>query len=172
MRAVSDALPHHTLLRNQQATVESVLGALPSAGILHFSGHSLVTAGDAALVLAPADPANPDRLLWASKIPAQSLRRCRLVMLAACSTGRAADEDNDPSSVMARTFLLRGVPEVIASRWDVDSSATSFLVARFYQAVAKGASAEEALSSSVQQLRRQPAFAHPYFWAAFDLFCS
>ncbi len=172
MRAVSDALPHHTLLRNQQATVESVLGALPSAGILHFSGHSLITAGDAALVLAPADPANPERLLWASKIPAQSLRRCRLVMLAACSTGRAADEDNDPSSVMARTFLLRGVPEVIASRWDVDSSATSFLVARFYQAVAKGASAEEALSSSVQQLRRQPAFAHPYFWAAFDLFRS
>ena len=172
MRVVSDALPHHTLLRNQQATVESVLGALPSAGILHFSGHSLVTAGDAALVLAPGNPPNPDRLLWASKIPAQSLRLCRLVMLAACSTGRAADEDSDPSSVMARTFLRKGVPEVIASRWDVDSAATSLLVARFYQAVAKGASAEEALSSSVQQLRRQPAFAHPYFWAAFDLFRS
>ena len=170
MSAISGALPHSALL--PKATVSAVLRALPDAGILHFSGHSLVTAGDAALVLAPGDGANPERLLWASQIPPQSLRSCRLVMLAACSTGRAAGEDNDPSSVMARTFLLKGVPQVIASRWDVDSSATSFLVARFYHALAKGASAEEALSSSVVQLRRQPAFAHPYFWAAFDLFRS
>jgi CHAT domain-containing protein len=95
-----------------------------------------------------------------------------LVMLAACSTGRAAGEDNDPSSVMARQFIMAGVPEVIASRWDVDSRATSALVKMFYMKVAQGASSEEALIASVRELREQPAFAHPYFWAAFDLFRS
>jgi CHAT domain-containing protein len=177
LRAVAAALPDHTLLQNGDATVSNLLNALPSAGIFHFSGHAIVTAGDAALVLASGKPApgkvdDSDRLLWASKIPSQSLRNCRLVMLAACSTGRAASEDNDPSSAMARAFLLTGVPEVIASRWDVDSRATSILVESFYRSVAGGASTEEALSSSIHQLRETPAFAHPFYWAAFDLFRS
>src|SRR6185369_2354700 len=103
-----------------------------------------------------------DRLLWASQIPKRMIRSCRLVMLAACSTGRAASEDNDPSSAMARAFLLTGVPEVIASRWDVDSRATSVLVGAFYQAIAGGATTDVALASSIQHLRQQPAFDHPY----------
>ncbi len=170
MRAVTGVLPDYVLLQDKNATVSSLLSALSGASIFHFSGHALVTAGDAALVLAPGKAEDEDRVLWASQIPSKSLRHCRLVMLAACSTGRTASEDSDPSSAMARGFLLTGVPEVIASRWDVDSHATSALVERFYRAVAEGASAEEALSSSIRQLREQPAFAHPYYWAAFDLF--
>jgi len=73
---------------------------------------------------------------------------------------------------MARQFIMAGVPEVIALRWDVDSRATSALVKMFYMKVAQGASSEEALIASVRELREQPAFAHPYFWAAFDLFRS
>ena len=172
MRAIAGALPNNRLLQNKDATLQSLLAALPGAGIFHFSGHAVVTAGDAALVLAAIGPDDSERLLWASRIPRQSLRSCRLVMLAACSTGRAASEDNDPSSAMARAFLLTGVPEVIASRWDVDSRAASALVAQFYRAVGQGASAGDALALSTQQLRWQSDFAHPYYWAAFDLFRS
>jgi len=42
----------------------------------------------------------------------------------------------------------------------------------FYAKVARGASSEEALIASIRELRVQPAFAHPYYWAAFDLFRS
>lgn len=170
--AAAGALPKHTLLRDRDATVANLQEALANAGVFHFSGHAIVTAGDAALVLAPGGPAGQDRLLWASRIPKQAMRRCRLVMLAACSTGRAAGEDSDPSSIMARAFLMSGVPEVIAARWDVDSRATSALVKKFYGNVAQGASSEEALAASLLELRQQPAFAHPYYWAAFDLFRS
>jgi CHAT domain-containing protein/Flp pilus assembly protein TadD len=172
IHAISSTLPNNRLLQSKDATLPSLLAALPGAGIFHFSGHAVVTAGDAALVLAAAGPDDSERLLWASRIPRQSLRSCHLVMLAACSTGRAASEDNDPSSAMARAFLLTGVPEVIAARWDVDSRAASALVAQFYRAVGEGASAGDALALSTQQLRQQSAFAHPYYWAAFDLFRS
>jgi len=171
IQAIAHALTDRELLKDGESTVSGVLKALPKAGIFHFSGHAILTAGDAALVLAPEQD-DSKRLLWASQIPPQSLRSCRLVMLAACSTGGAADEDDDPSSVMARSFLLMGVPEVIASRWDVNSRATSVLVAAFYREIAKGAKPQDALASAIQELRRQPAYAHPYYWAAFDLFRS
>jgi len=61
---------------------------------------------------------------------------------------------------------------VIASRWDVNSRATSVLVAAFYREIAKGAKPQDALAAAIQELRRQPAYAHPYYWAAFDLFRS
>jgi CHAT domain-containing protein len=172
MRAVASALPNNHVLQSMEATLPSLLAALPGAGIFHFSGHAVVTAGDAALVLAGGGADDSERLMWASRIPPQALRSCQLVMLAACSTGRAPSEDNDPSSAMARAFLLTGVPQVIASRWDVDTRAASALVAQFYRAVGEGASAEEALARSTKQLRSQSDFAHPYYWAAFDLFRS
>ena len=172
LQAAAGALPNQTVLQGPEATLENIQRALAKAGVFHFSGHAIMTAGDAALVLAPRASGDQDRLLWASQIPKRMIRSCRLVMLAACSTGRAAGEDNDPSSVMARQFIMAGVPEVIASRWDVDSRATSALVKMFYMKVAQGASSEEALIASVRELREQPAFAHPYFWAAFDLFRS
>src|SRR6185295_960209 len=106
MRAIAKALNNPKVLKNDDATLSALRTALPGAAIFHFSGHAIVTAGDAALVLAPRDSSDPERLLWASQIAPDALRSCRLVMLAACSTGRAASEDNDPSSAMARAFLL------------------------------------------------------------------
>jgi CHAT domain-containing protein/cytochrome c-type biogenesis protein CcmH/NrfG len=167
------AFPNHTLLAGQGATRAALQRAFPQAGIFHFSGHAIVTASDAALVLA-SDPAETgeDRTLWASQIPAIAFKNCRLVVLAACSTGRIGEEDADPSSVMVRAFLLAGVPDVIAARWDVDSNATSIVMTLFYTALANGMSAEEALTSAVTELRQKLPFAHPYYWAAFDLFRS
>jgi CHAT domain-containing protein len=172
LQAAAAAWPRSAVLKGSEATLENLREALANAGVFHFSGHAIVSAGDAALVLAPGGSGGQDRLLWASQMPKQALRRCRLVMLAACSTGRAAGEDSDPSSVLARAFVMAGVPEVVASRWDVDSRATSVLIKLFYAKVARGASSEEALIASIRELRVQPAFAHPYYWAAFDLFRS
>jgi CHAT domain-containing protein len=120
--------------------------------------------------LAPASSRETSRLLWASQIPVESLRRVRLAMLAGCSTGSYGEENRDASSTMARTFLMRGVPQVIASRWDVSSRATAEFVRHFYDELNRGLGPEEAVSEASRALRRVPQFAHPSYWAAFDLF--
>lgn len=167
------AFPLHSVLAGEQSTSAALLRALPQAAIFHFSGHVFVTASDAALVLGLDRPGHAqDRLLWASHIPSKVLRNCHLVVLAACSTGRDSTPDEDPSSAMARSFLMAGVPQVVATRWDVDSRATSAFVQSFYGSLRNGLTVEAAVSFSTSELRRHPDFAHPYYWAAFELFHS
>ena len=171
-RSAALAFPRHMVLAGAAATLPALLPSLASADVFHFSGHAIVTAADAALVLAPRASGDSDRLLWASRIQRTGAQHCRLVVLAACSTGRAPGEDADPSSVIAGAFLQSGVPEVIASRWDVDSSATSLLVRHLYKDLGSGSTPLAALALAARDLRRNPSFAHPYYWAAFEVFRS
>jgi CHAT domain-containing protein len=165
------AFRSRALLTDRDATISATLRELRSATVLHFSGHAIVTGNDAALVLAPGEGANEnDRLLWASRLPAQALANVRLVVLAACSTGTSQQQDDDPSAVMARAFLKAGVPEVIASRWDVDSVATSLLVREFYAALRGGGPAASSIRAASSKLRHDASFAHPYYWAAFEMY--
>ena len=75
------------------------------------------------------------------------------------------DADN-----LALAFLTAGVPQVVASRWDVDSAATATLMRAFYQHYVAGGSAAHALQAAAGKLRASPATGHPYYWAAFDAF--
>jgi len=165
------AFPRHKVLTGDDATASEIIRNLDGAEVFHFSGHAVTLAADAALVVAPDNStSSKNRLLWASKIPANSLHNLRLAVLAACSTGRPAEEMRYPSSDMARAFLLAGVPQVVASSWDADSSATGELMRRFYDLLRQGATPEDALFASAAALRKQQLFAQPYYWAAFDYF--
>jgi CHAT domain-containing protein len=164
------AFPHNKRIEAEEASPKSLLGALKTSGVFHFSGHTVSVAGDVALVLARDGTENSsERLLWASRIPRDSLGQLRLAVLAACSTGRS-DENRYPSADMARAFLLAGVPRVVASSWDVDSRATGELIRGFYRGLRDAASPEQALFASAAALRNQPAYSHPYYWAAFNYF--
>jgi CHAT domain-containing protein len=171
LQAAARAFPSHQVMFEAAGTEKNLISNLPQADVFHFSGHVIVNPGDSALVLA-ADPHQQagERALWISRLPREILRNCKLAVLAACSTGRSSDGDGDPSSGMARNLLLAGVPEVVASRWDVDSSATSALIEAFYAALGKGLPARQALYSAVSSIRRRGEYSHPYYWAAFEDF--
>jgi CHAT domain-containing protein/cytochrome c-type biogenesis protein CcmH/NrfG len=139
---------------------------LAAAEVFHFSGHAAVFSADAALVLSGGE--NPG-VLWASQLSAHTLRNCRLAVLSACSTGQTV-EDSDPAAAMVRAFLRAGVPRAIAARWDVDSRAAGIFMHGFYRQLRSGSSVEDSVSSAAATLRSDPQFAHPYYWAAFDLF--
>jgi CHAT domain-containing protein len=100
------------------------------------------------------------------------VKNVQLAVLAACSTGRPADENHSPGSDMARSFLVAGVPLVLASSWDVNSKATTELIRTFYAGIARPEplSPEAAAADAAATLRRQEGFAHPYYWAAFALY--
>ena len=152
--------PASLVLTGAAATRAALLAALPAADAFHFAGHA-----DAGRLLLAAGGA-----LTAADFTPARLPRCRLAVLAACSTagGRSAGLMDAPGCV--RALLRAGVGRVVATRWAIDSATASALARAFYAALAAGQSVPDALQSAQRQLRRQPATAAPFYWAGFAAF--
>jgi len=146
------------------ATSRAVVSALPAAELFHFTGHARFDGESGRLALAGEGP-----LLGAEAIE-KSARNCRLAVLSACST--AASERDGPWNVesLVQAFWRAGTPQVIASRWEVDSAVTARLFTEFYKHLLSGENAPESLRSAAAAIRSRPESSHPFFWAAFHLF--
>jgi CHAT domain-containing protein len=159
------------LLSGEQSTIEALQSTRPGAEVFHFAGHTISSAGEAGLLLAPSRESDSGgRLLKSSNLLGQDWSHCLLAVLSSCSTG--AGERNgfvNPESLI-RAFLNAGAGRVVASRWNVDTAATAGFMRRFYESVLSGAPPSSALREAAEALRKDPATAHPYYWAAFQLF--
>jgi CHAT domain-containing protein len=67
-------------------------------------------------------------------------------------------------------MLLAGAHEVVASLWDVDSSATSAWNRAFYRQIAQGEPPVNAMKVASEQLRAMPQWQSPKYWAGFALY--
>jgi CHAT domain-containing protein len=95
-----------------------------------------------------------------------------LVVLSACQTGlgSGALADVPPGDDwvgLTRAFLHAGAGAVVATLWQVDDWATAVMMERFYQAMAGGAEPVRALAEAQQAMAKDPATAHPWYWAGF-----
>jgi len=70
---------------------------------------------------------------------------------------------------MSWAFLIAGCPSTVVSRWKVSSKATSELMIDFHRRLIAGDSKPEALRKAALALRKNPAYSHPFYWAAFVL---
>ena len=73
---------------------------------------------------------------------------------------------------MARPFLARGVPIVVASLWAVDSDATAELMVSFHRyRKREGYTTIEALQRAQLDMLNGPRqfYRQPYYWASFNL---
>ena len=163
---VSGVLPSNKLLVGSQATAGAVQAALPRAEIFHFAGHARFDGESVRLLLSGAND-----LLDADSIE-KLARRCRLAVLSACSTGAAVVAVPGASTAWSRHSGRAGSPEIIASRWDVDSTASAQLFADFYTQLLRGEPTSSALRIAARSLRSRVETSHPYFWAPFALFGS
>ncbi len=165
--AVASRFDTKTLLTGPDANLESVSRNLSQAAIFHFAGHALLVNGKPSLILAGVRPANESAVFDAERIQLENLHHLQLAVLSACSTGKTG-----PGGVeaLARSFLRNGVPDVVASRWNVDSAATADFMRFFYDGLMDGEPVALSLNAARNRLRRQTATAHPYYWAAFDVF--
>jgi CHAT domain-containing protein len=59
-----------------------------------------------------------------------------------------------------------GVPDVVATRWQIDSESAVPMVDGFYSGLAKGMTVAQALTAARQGLARDARYQHPYYWAA------
>ena len=173
VQALPDAVPEaemvaHSLsasgfLKSGDASLGTILSRLPEASVFHFAGHAVSSPQGAGLLLS-------DSLMDAGSLRPNSLGKLQLAVFSACDTQDGSAEGVYDADSMVRTFLRRGVPHVVASRWNVDSAATRQFMSLFYQALLSGNSVAESVHKAQVRVRSNPATASPFYWSAFAAF--
>lgn len=169
-RAMAQRFEGARLLLDDQAIPKNVRALLTSAEIFHFAGHAVKNRRRNVLILNRPPDADESRFLDVNDFSGDALKRARLVVLSACSTASGiASTINDRDSLV-RNALASGVPNVIASRWQVDSAAARSWMDLFYAGVLSGESASSAARKASIELSASPRWRHPYYWASFTVF--
>jgi CHAT domain-containing protein len=170
-REIAALFPRGRLLAGKTSTLEAITVARRDVELFHFAGHGVSEEADGGLLLSPSrEDSAGAQLLKASRLAGEDWSHCSLAVLSACSTGTGERNSFVNPESLVRGFLNAGVGRVIASRWNVDTEATAGFVRRFYESVLSGAVPSSALRQASEALRSRPPTAHPYYWAAFQLF--
>jgi CHAT domain-containing protein len=137
---------------------------LADAEIFHFSGHAAASPDGVGLLLGETT------VLRATKVQISDFSRLKFVVLSACNSANGSAGVFDDRDSLARLFVGAGIPEVVASRWLVNSRATASLMEDFYAQMLSGKNVSAALRDASHTLRAQEEFAHPFYWAGFSVF--
>lgn len=89
-------------------------------------------------------------------------------ILSACETARGS-LGGEGVLGLSWAFFVAGVPNTVASHWKVDSAATAELMIEFHRGVARGEGYASALRKASQAIAARPEYAHPFYWASFDV---
>lgn len=165
-------------LKGDDATMVTIiqeLNKMGNNGVFHFAGHAVSSPAHSGLVLNELDPRtekgkliNADTFTAKSRDRMQLTGHLQLAVLSACPSGEEQVGASGTEGLVE--FLLhRGVPHVIASRWNVDSVQTVEFMKQFYARLLAGNSVADSMHAVQLEMASQPASAHPYYWSAFEL---
>jgi CHAT domain-containing protein/tetratricopeptide (TPR) repeat protein len=157
--------PH--LLLGDNANGPQVAAALASAGAIHFAGHAVSRRGETRLVLAASPGAEAQAFLDNDLLRKHPPAAARLAVFSACSTGKREQGWNHDMGDIVNTLAALGVPEVVATRWPIDSSSAVPMMDAFYGGLSQGLAVSTALKRARLSLSRDPHYKHPYYWAAY-----
>jgi CHAT domain-containing protein len=158
--AVTMAFPQTLLIEGKRATGAQITKALKDRVAFIYSGHAFKNGTGMVLAV------NSSTSMKAEDFHPELLSQMRLVVLSACASDSAQNGLMD-SNNLVRSFLLAGVPNVVASGWSVDSKTTARFMKKFYEGLGLGESAAHALDDARKEVRS--VYPHPYYWAAFSL---
>ena len=160
-KAALQVYSHFKIVNGDQTNPTEIKSELSRSTVFDFIGHGELHGSRTDLRL------NAKVSLTAQDFPPQALAHIKLGILAACSTG-ATGEDRllDPDNLV-HSFLAAGVPDVIASQWNVDSAATMQLMRTFHDYLGAGKAVPQAMYLAQREMLS--ARNHPYFWAGFNL---
>ena len=96
----------------------------------------------------------------------RSLRYVQLVVLSAC---RSAGQGNSDLALGLAGLAEKGARSVLGSLWNVDDASTEQLMVAFYSAWRRDPHAGVAQALALAQRALLRDFAHPYFWASFEV---
>ena len=160
------------VLTGSGATRTAFLEGLRRSDVVHYAGHATAStdAPSAARLLFAPDPATGDSgALYLHELGHQGLSRTRVVVLAACRTAAGAVSRVEGALSLGRPFLAAGVPDVVASLWDVDDAASRRFFVSFHRALLEEPDPLLALGKAqIAFLHADDvSLAHPASWAAF-----
>lgn len=142
----------------------------PDSRMLHVAAHAkadLVDPLHSQILLATEN--NRQSFLEADEILALDLSKVSLVTLSACDSALGRVASGDEVLGFPRSFLSAGVASMIASLWPVADEATSVLMTTTYQQLHQGIDLQAAMQAGQLAVMRQNRFAHPFFWAPFNV---
>jgi CHAT domain-containing protein len=164
-RSVAADFVHANLILDENIEPRAFAASLKKASVFHFSGDSAALTGLANSETATSFFISPDLQHNTALFSNQ-----KLVVLSACSTSQGTNSPGDDAGNLVRSLISSGVPEVVASRWSVDSSSTAQLMTILYSHLLAGQPPSLALQSARLAIRSRPEFTHPYYWGAFSVF--
>ncbi len=159
--AITHLFPRTRLVDSVKTNWDQVRPLLASAQIFHYMGHGRPNGSGTSLDY------DAVRQLRTKDFEPNLLKHTGIAVLAACSGAAGRDNGVADTNNLTRAFLSAGVPIVIASHWNVDSSSTSQLMISFYEHLTKNESVAQAMYNARVEVLRMNA--HPYFWAGFSL---
>jgi CHAT domain-containing protein len=145
----------------------------PAGRVLHVATHAEADTIDPLhsriLLAPPTQPADgPDSLL-ARDIYSLKLNAVALVTLSACETGLGRIARGDEILGFTRAFFYAGATSLIVSMWPVADESSALTMRTFYAQLTDGQEAIDAMRTAQLAVLQNPRFAHPFFWAPFDL---
>lgn len=160
---IGDLFPRSKTVQGTNSSLSQIQSALSISNVFNFIGHGEENGINTALRIKD----KPDELLLQSGDIPKALHHLKLATLSACSTGTSNDNGLLDTGNLANSFLAAGVPNVVASRWNVASDSTQKLIESFYEHVRNGDNAVSALQKAQNELLKTSD--HPYYWAGFYL---
>lgn len=91
-----------------------------------------------------------------------------MVVLSGCETARGSAAGGEGLLGMSWALFIAGSPATVASQWKVDAEATSQLMVALHRETHRSTRAA-ALRSAALEVRKNPAWRHPYYWSGFIL---
>jgi CHAT domain-containing protein len=158
------------VLKDLEPTAAELLRRAGAADIIHFAGHSIAV---------PRAPWQSRLLLAASgtdsgELTAQELLTqlapgpTRLTVLSSCTSAGGFPVGAQGIGPLVRPFLVRGVPAVVGSLWDVRDATAKDLLVSFHRAYRKGSDAAAALrAAQLEAIGRNRN--NVLSWAAFEV---
>jgi CHAT domain-containing protein/tetratricopeptide (TPR) repeat protein len=169
-QTVAERFPSSRWLQGTDATLPAIRRELRGARVFHFAGHAIASPQRSGLVLAELDPGTQhSRVIGARSLQSGETGALQLTVLSACHSEGEAQVDSSGTETLTESLLRAGVPHVVATRWNVDSRETAEFMKQFYTNLLAGNGVADALHGAQLMLASQPASAHPYYWAAFEL---
>jgi len=165
-----------TPLLGKKATEQAIWQKGGNAGILHLAAHGEYNPSNplfSTIYLAgnrqAATDSHSDGRLEAREVYDLDLKATNLVVLSACETQKGKLSTGDEVIGLSRAFIYAGTPSIIATLWSVDDEASGLLMQKFYKHLKGGMEKAEALRQAQIEIRTDPKYRHPYYWAAFTL---
>lgn len=167
---IAQLFPEHTLLKGKDAQEATLKAEMGKYRYLHLATHGYfndATPLQSGIVLAePAEDSGEDGILTARELMEIPLS-AEMVVLSACESARGQARPGEGTMGLVWALSVCGVPVQILSQWKVSDESTALLMSRFYALLKQGLTPEEALRRAALEVKQDPRFQHPYYWAPF-----